>query len=303
MISIITVNFKQRDVTIDLLRSIQENRPNEAIEVIIVDNGSEVDYGADFREVMPEVVYVRSERNLGFAGGNNLGITHAKGDYLLFLNNDTEITEDLIVRLKKELDDHPEAGLVSPLLLYHEDKDLIQYAGYGKINYFTGRNSAGGSKEINQGQYDRVCEETAYCHGAAMMCRRRDLDRVGLMDERYFLYYEELDWGEKFRRAGLKCWFCGAAHVYHKESVSVGKETPIKTYFMARNRMLFIRKNAGWLAIGCFSLFFLLIASTKQALVYIAKRRFDLIKWHYKGVWWNMTHATDSYDLGFKLIR
>lgn len=301
MVSIITVNFKQRDVTLALLRSIQKYLPDEPIEIIIVDNESEEDYGADFREIMPDAIYIRSEWNLGFAGGNNLGITHARGDYLLFLNNDTEITENLVIRLKKELDNRPEIGLISPLLLYHENKALIQYAGYGKMNYFTGRNSTRGSMELDIGQYDDLCEETGYCHGAAMMCRKRDLGRVGLMDERYFLYYEELDWCEKFRRAGLKSWFCGAVRVYHKESVSVGRETPIKTYFMARNRMLFIRKNTGWLMTFWFTLFFLFVASTKQAIVYMAKGRFDLLKWHYRGIWWNITHAKDSDNLGFKL--
>lgn len=72
---------------------------------------------------------------------------------------------------------------------------------------------------------------------------------------------------------------------------------------MARNRMLFIRKNTGWLTTFWFTLFFLFVASTKQAVVYIAKGRFDLAKWHYKGIWWNITHAKDSNDLGFKLIR
>lgn len=302
MVSIITVNFKQRDVTLALLRSIQQYRSeDEPIEVIVVDNGSEVDCGADFRETMPDVVYIRSERNLGFAGGNNLGITHAHGKYLLFLNNDTEVTDNLIIRLKRELDDRPEIGLISPLLLYFDNKGLIQYAGYGPMNYLTGRNRARGNQELDTGQYDDISEETGYCHGAAMMCRTRDLEKVGFMDERYFLYYEELDWCEKFRRAGLKSWFSGAAKIYHKESVTVGRETPIKTYFMARNRMLFIRKNTGWWNTFWFTLFFMLLASTKQAIVYIAKGRFDLLTWHYRGVWWNLTHASDSNNLGFKL--
>jgi GT2 family glycosyltransferase len=120
------------------------------------------------------------------------------------------------------------------------------------------------------------------------------------MDESYFLYYEELDWCEKFRKSGLRCWFHGQAVIYHKESISVGKASALKTYFMARNRMLFIRKNCSWPFVLFFSLFFVFVSSTKQALVFLRKGRADLIKWHYKGIWWNLTHGTKSKRLGFQ---
>jgi len=300
LISVITVNYKQLGVTLDFLKSIKSHAADLPIEVIVVDNASTVDCGPDLKSVLPDVIYIRSEENLGFAGGNNLGIKQATGDYLFLLNNDTEITAQLFGKLMHELEIHPEVGLISPLLLYFEDKQCIQYAGYSKMNYFTGRNSARGVMERDIGQYDAVSEEIGYCHGAAMMCRRRDMEQVGLMDERYFLYYEELDWCEKFKRAGFKTWFCGGAKVYHKESISVGKESALKCYFMARNRMLFIRKNTSAFTSLCFGFFFVLVASTKQALTYLVKGRLDLLKWHYKGVWWNFTHTRNSRILGFK---
>src|SRR5690606_7256217 len=112
-----------------------------------------------------------------------------------------------------------------------------------KMNYLTGRNKTIGQFDIDKGQYDNLSYEIGFCHGAAMMCRNKDLEKVGLMDENYFLYYEELDWCEKFKRNGKKIWFTGKAKVYHKESISVGKESILKTYFLIRNRILFIRKN------------------------------------------------------------
>ena len=301
MISIITVNYRQQAVTLDFLYSIREHKGNLPVEVIVVDNGSITDCEADFKAVFPDLVYIRSEENLGFAGGNNLGIAQARGEYLFFLNNDTEITPNLIERLRDELVNRPEVGLISPLLLYYEDKACIQYAGYTKINYFTGRGQGLGFMDRDTGQYDSVSQETGYCHGAAMMCRKQDLVKVGLMDEHYFLYYEELDWCEKFKRAGFKTWFCGAAKVYHKESISVGKESTLKTYFMTRNRVLFIRKNANWLAKLSFWCFFLTIASAKQTIVYVLKRRFDLLRAFYSGIWWNITHTKNSRNLGYKL--
>ncbi len=169
------------------------------------------------------------------------------------------------------------------------------------MNYVTCRNSGIGSMEVNHGQYDLTEGETAFCHGAAMMCRAEDLREVGLMEEHFFLYYEEFDWCEKFKRAGKKIWFNGSTKVYHKESMSVGKESMIKTYFMTRNRMLFIRRNTGYLNTIAFSCYFILFASTKQIFIYLKKGRKDLIKWVFKGVLWNFSHSKKSKNLGFKI--
>jgi GT2 family glycosyltransferase len=299
--SIISVNFNQPQVTIDFLKSVKLNTDAAAVEVIVVDNGSREDHGDDFLREYPGLIYIRSEQNLGFAGGNNLGIKTAAGDFLLLLNNDTEITANLIPELTGELERNPEIGMISPLLLFYDSPDVIQYAGFTPMNYLTCRNAGIGSMEINKGQYDNDSRETAYCHGAAMMCRRGDLEKVGLMDDLFFLYYEELDWCEKFRRAGKKIWFTGRTKVYHKESMSVGKDSSIKTYFMTRNRMLFIRRNTGFFNTLFFSLYYIGIASPKQLFLYFKKGRKDLIKWVLKGIGWNLTHSKNSTVLGFKI--
>jgi len=272
-----------------------------ALEVIVVDNGSTEDNGPLFQSIYPGTVYLRSAENLGFAGGNNLGIRHAKGDYLLFLNNDTEITANFISTMCDELDRHPEIGLLSPLILYYEDKRKIQYAGYTPMNYLTGRNQNIGVMVDDNGQYDQLTIETGYCHGAAMLCRKADVRRVGLMEEHFFLYYEELDWCEKFKRAGLKIGFTGKAKIYHKESMSVGRESPLKTYFMARNRWLFIRRNAGWLQAFVFSSYYLLMAIPFQLMKYVAAGKFDLAMATLRGAKWNLTHHIKSNELGYKL--
>jgi GT2 family glycosyltransferase len=155
--------------------------------------------------------------------------------------------------------------------------------------------------ETDSGQYNSDSRETGYCHGAAMMCRRKDLDTVGLMAENFFLYYEELDWCEKFKKEGKKIWFTGKAKVYHKESMSVGKESAIKTYFMTRNRMLFIRRNTGLLNTILFSVYYLLFACSKQIVVYALKGRTDLITWVFKGILWNFNNSKNSDKLGFKI--
>ncbi len=299
--SIISVNYNQPEVTIAFLNSIKENHTDSPIEVILVDNGSREDHHLNFLHAYPELIYIRSNKNLGFAAGNNLGIKVAKGDFLLLLNNDTEITANLVSELSNELESNDEIGMISPLLLYYDSPDTIQYAGFTGMNYVTGRNNGIGFMEINKGQYDQVSGETGFCHGAAMMCRRKDVEAIGLMEEQFFLYYEELDWCEKFKRAGKKIWFTGRTKVYHKESISVGKESIIKTYFMTRNRMLFIRRNTSWINSFVFSIYYITFACSKQYLIYMKEGRKDLMKGLLIGVWWNLTHSKDSKDLGFKI--
>lgn len=299
--SIITVNFNQPEVTIDLLKSIKSKIDCKNVELIVVDNGSRTDHEHDFKTAYDGLIYIRSAENLGFAGGNNLGIKAATGDYLLFLNNDTEVVNNLIDVLVWELDANLDIGIISPLILFFENPEIIQYAGFTEMNYLTCRNKGIGNMEIDKGQFNEDNRETGYCHGAAMMCRRKDLLQVGLMADEFFLYYEELDWCEKFKRAGKKIWFTGKTRIYHKESMSVGKESNIKTYFMTRNRLLFIRRNTNVLNTFIFSVYYVFFACTKQIILYSLKKRFDLIKWVIKGVLWNFTNSKNSGNLGFKI--
>lgn len=299
--SIITVNYNQPDVTIDLLRSLQRFAANSAVEVILVDNAPLINYEADFKKNFPDLTYIKSNKNLGFAGGNNLGIKAAKGNYILLLNNDTEITAGFIEKMIEEMNANSQIGLLSPLIKYWDDKSIIQYAGFTNMNYITARNSSIGHLEKDEGQYNNVSRETGFCHGAAVMCRKQDLDIAGLMDENYFLYYEELDWCEKFRKAGMKIWFTGKTFVYHKESISVGKESALKTYFITRNRMLYIRKNTAWLNTLFFNFYYTTIALPRQLFKYMAKGRNDLAKQTLRGLWWNMVHSKNCTKTGYHI--
>lgn len=299
-ISIITVNFNQPEVTIELLNSLLLHYNNFNLEIIVIDNGSKVNHESTFKSLFPDIIFIRSDVNLGFAGGNNLGIKIASGDFVFLVNNDTEIVKGCLETLTSELEKNQHIGLISPLLLYFDRKNLVQYAGFTPMNYLTGRNECIGQFEINNGQYNHTVK-TGYCHGAAVMCRKSDLLKAGLMDESYFLYYEELDWCEKFKRIGKEIWFCGKTHIFHKESVSVGKESPLKTYFFTRNRMLFIRRNTGFLNTLLFSVYYSLIACPKMIVKHIKSGRKDLAKMVIKGLFWNFSHFKSSTKLGYKI--
>jgi len=299
--SIITVNYKQTAVTIALLKSIAKFYTGLQVEVVLVDNGAVEHNEHLFAPHFDHLTYIQSEANLGFAGGNNLGLLQAKGEYIFMLNNDTEITANCIENMIAVLAANENIGLLSPLLCYFEQKDVIQYAGFTPMNYLTCRNKNIGKFELNRGQFNKNYQ-TGYCHGAAMMCRKSDLEKAGLMDETYFLYYEELDWCEKFKRVGKQIWFTGQTTIYHKESISVGKESALKTYFNVRNRMLFIRKNTNQLNVILFTIYYLFIVCPKTALAYTFNNRTDLVKWVFKGLAWNFSHKKDSKELGFKLL-
>ena len=236
LVSIITINYGQAAVTCRLLASLQRIT-YPATEIIVVDNASPDRDAAVIREWFPGVRLICSDRNLGFAGGNNLGIRHAAGDYILLLNNDTEVDPGFLEPLVDKLKSDPRIGAASPQIRFYDRPDTFQYAGSAPLNPVTMRSHGIGYREKDTGQYERDAL-TAFVHGAAMIVPRAVIRQVGLMAECYFLYYEELDWGIRIRRAGYSLWFVHNSRVYHKESVSTGKKSPLKTYYLNRGRLL-----------------------------------------------------------------
>ena len=300
-VSIITVNFNQSFVTEELLSSITTTNTYPNIEIIIVDNGSKVNDVPGWQIKYPDIKFIRSDINLGFAGGNNLGIKAATCEYLFFVNNDTVFTPKLIDILVADLDDHPEVGMISPKLRYFDEPDMIQYAGYTNMNYYTCRNACIGQFEIDKGQYDNIIAPTGYIHGAAMMVRREAIEKAGLMAENFFLYFEEYDWCDHVKKAGYQVWVDTRAMIYHKESVSVGKASGLKEYFMNRNRILFIRRNAPLQARWFFFIYFIGIVTPRNLLSYIKKGYKGFGKLLLKAIWWNITQPSNSKMLGYPL--
>lgn len=243
-ISIITINYNGLKDTCELIDSIPRS---ESLEIIVVDNASRNDDASFIAQQYPHIIVVRSNQNLGFAGGNNLGIKAAHGNCLFFINNDTILrgTEDEKLKAIETLADKLEAsetGIVCPKIRFAWGNAPIQFAGFTPLSNITLRNATIGYGEEDHGQYDTP-HPTPYAHGAAMMVKREALEKVGLMPECYFLYYEELDWSEMFSRSGHSIWYVPCLTVYHKESQTTGQSSPLRTYYMTRNRLLFSRRN------------------------------------------------------------
>ncbi|WP_425390681.1 glycosyltransferase [Ekhidna sp.] len=294
-VSIITINYNQLEVTLELLDSVEKQEFDD-LEIIVVDNGSQADPSQEISRKFPHVITIRSEQNLGFAGGNNLGISHASGEYLFFVNNDTEIPQGTIASLCDVLDQRSEAGIVCPVIYYYNNPSVVQYAGYTPLNFLTGRNQAVG--HMKQMPLALKVDETSYAHGAAMMVRKEAIEAAGAMPENYFLYYEELDWATRIKEAGYKILVNRGCSILHKESMSVGKLSNLKTYFQTRNRILFMRRNVrGWRKLA-FLLFFAFVAFPKNTFSYLISGSFGRFKAFLSGALWNVTHGTRSHQLG-----
>ena len=240
MISIITVNYNGFNDTCELIDTLPLN--DDSLEVIVIDNASEKNEALLIEARYPNVKAIRSNTNLGFAGGNNLGINAATGKYLFFINNDTIIKDFNINVLINRLESSSKIGMVCPKIRFAWEDNPIQFAGYTKLSRITLRNKAIGFGEKDMEQHNTP-HPTPYAHGAAMLVKREALEKVGKMPECYFLYYEEYDWSIMFRRAGYEIWYEPLFTIYHKESKSTGQNSPLKTYYITRNRLLLARRN------------------------------------------------------------
>ncbi len=302
-VSIITVNFNQSYITEQLIASINVTNTYPFIEVIVVDNGSVTNAVPEWTTKYPGIKFIRSDVNLGFAGGNNLGIKAATGNYLFFVNNDTEFSTGLVQSMVDVMELNPLVGMTSPKIIYFDEPGILQYAGFTEMNYYTCRNETIGKFEQDRGQYDNTLGKTGYAHGAAMMIRRGAMEKAGLMAENFFLYYEEMDWCDHIKRAGYEIWFIPQATIFHKESVSVGRASGLKEYFMNRNRILFIRRNAPILARLFFYFYFTCIVAPRNILQYAKNGQRGFTALLLKAIWWNITQSINSNKLGYPITR
>ena len=272
-ISIITVNYNGLKDTCELIDSIPSNE--SSLEVIVVDNHSDGSDALQIQRRYPNVNVIRSEQNLGFAGGNNLGIDEAKGKYIFLINNDTIFkgsNEEKMAALRSMCLrlETPNVGVVCPKIRFSWGSKAIQFAGYTPLSKITIRNHSIGFGEEDRGQYE-MAHPTPYAHGAAMMLKREVIEQAGLMPENYFLYYEEIDWSFIIRRAGFEIWYDPCCEIFHKESQSTGQDSPTKTYYITRNRLVLVSRNLSWPSNWLSYLYLIMLAAPKNYLKFLFK--------------------------------
>ena len=293
LVSIITLNFNQTDATCAFLASTR-NLTYPRFEIIVIDNGSSVDPTKQIEAGRyPHTRLIVAEKNLGFTGGNNLGMREAKGDFIFLVNDDTEVTPDLIEKVLAPFAQDSLIGVVSPKIKFYDHPNIIQYAGFQPMNPFTGRTGAHGNHEVDRGQYDTP-GETYGAHGAAMMIKREVIEKVGMFADIFFLYYEEWDWSARIRRAGYKIFYQAEATIYHKESLSIGKASAVKTYYLTRNRILYMRRNSESRELFAFISFLICFSIPKAIISYVCTLQFKHLKAFINGVMWNVRTPLSS---------
>lgn len=248
-VTFVVVNWNQRQLTLDCLTSLRE-QDYPRFDVALVDNGSQDDSVPAVRARFPEVTVFENEANLGIAAANNAGIRYAlhKGsDYIFLLNNDTAVAPDMLRHLVTAAQSEPDIGAAGPTMLYFDQPDTVWCAG-NTIDWRTG-----GSKRCREGlRLDALAklsqQQVDFITSCAVCIKQAVLRDVGLMDERYFIYYDETDWFARASAAGWRTVYVPAARMWHKVSAAMGTASPATDYYMNRNVLLFLAENLHGLA-------------------------------------------------------
>ncbi|QHA93700.1 glycosyltransferase family 2 protein [Bacillus sp. N1-1] len=251
-VAIILLNWNSYKDTYECLKSL-ENLAYESFHVFVVDNAS-TDHSyeklvkdGELGVFRSEVTFIQSGGNLGFAGGNNVGIKQAYElgyDYIWLLNNDTTVDEHSLSTLITVIDKDERIGIVGSKI-YFADTNLLWFAG-GQVNYYSGSTHHVGYKKKDKGQYDKI-KHVQYIVGCSLLFRRELIESVGYLEEDYFLYYEDTDWNIRASRKGWDILYVPQSIVYHKVSSSSSSKdvAPFFAYYNIRNAYLMIQRNEG----------------------------------------------------------
>lgn len=255
-IAIVILNFNGEDDTKECLWSIDNlSKKNFKILSIVIDNGSKEVFkidGSDFKT--GELKIIRSENNLGFTGGNNLGIKYAlekKADYILIINNDTIIDPRLIEELLAISEKNETSGIIGPKIYFAKGrefhKERYKNSELGKVIWYAGgvmdwKNIVGyhrGVDEVDNAQYEQEVE-TDFASGCCMFIKKEVFEKIGFFNEKYFLYYEDSDFNQRAKKANYKIIYAPKAILWHKNARSAGGSgSTLQDYYITRNRLLF----------------------------------------------------------------
>jgi len=270
---IIILNWNGWEDTKECLESL-DRVAYDNFEVVLVDNGSKDNFQfpiSNFQKIKIHTVY--NEENLGFAGGNNVGIKLALergAEYVLLLNNDTIVEPDFLVGLVEEAKNDERAGIVGPLIYFHDDKKIIWSAG-GKITEHFMRGELIGYQKTDEGHY-QVAEQVAYISGTCLLIKAEVIKKIGLISEDYFLYYEDTDWCVRAKRAGWRSLVIPQSKIYHKVSRSTQEFSYPYIYYHSRNGLMFAERFGSKVGAYLFSF-------------WIAAKQLIKMSTHYKREW------------------
>ncbi len=241
---IVILNWNGKKDTLECLDSLRHVKFSK-FQIIVVDNGSSDDSVAAIRALHPEVFLIETGRNLGFAGGNNPGITWALSqgaEWILLLNNDTVVDPDFLNGFMAASQERPRAKILGAKIYRYGDRDCIDHLG-GAWNRGKAEFDSLNSGERDDGVSFTEMRSVDYVCGAALLMHRTVPEAIGLLEPRFFLFWEETDFCSRAKRAGFEIWTAPQAKVWHKISASFTGGKPQMHYFWWRSRLLWIERN------------------------------------------------------------
>jgi GT2 family glycosyltransferase len=244
-VSIIMLVWNSYEVTRDCLLSLRK-LDYPAFETILVDNGSVDGSGERIAREFPEVKYIRNEQNLGFTGGNNVGMRQALkegANYVLLLNNDTIVSPNFLAEMIRVAEADGRIGMVNPKIYYFEPSDKIWYAGGAYIRWKTFPVHFG-LRQRDDGSYNET-KEVSFATGCALLVRAETTRKVGLLDDTFFLNYEDVDWSARVIEAGYKAMYVPNSVIWHRDSYDTKKNAGLarRDFYNMRNAVLCARKH------------------------------------------------------------
>jgi GT2 family glycosyltransferase len=245
-IFIVILNWNGKEDTCQCVQTVQKIEYSN-YDIVIVDNGSQDDSIECFKKEFPEISLVETGANLGYAGGNNQGISYALSqgaDYILLLNNDAIVDPLILNNFIDVAESRPKAGIFGAKIYYLNEPQRIWFAG-GKLPSDSLITSHEGFGEIDDGLSWEEVKPMDYACGCALFFKSDVVKAIGFLEDKFFLMWEETDFCYRARRAGFECLFVPKALVWHKISASFkgGDEGYLQSYFMVRNRLLWIERN------------------------------------------------------------
>lgn len=240
-VAIVLVNYNGENFQKECIESIYQMEYKD-YDIIIVDNGSKDNSVEVVRKNFKYVIIIETNENNGVAKGNNIGIEYALNngyEYVLLLNNDTEVDKKMLGEMIKKASENT---LVTCKMYYYSPQNTIWYGG-GKINWNKGTTIHFGMNELDNDKYNesKFIEYTPTC---CLLIHKSVFEKIGIMDEKYFMYYDDTDFCARVNYNGFKIWYESKAKLWHKvSSSSGGEDSPLSIYYCTRNRLYFIEKH------------------------------------------------------------
>lgn len=285
-LAVILVNYNGKQYNEACIKSLLKQRGSHETKIIIADNGSQDDSMQIIRERFGEDSRIETiflEDNYGFSYANNVGIRRANewgADHVVLLNNDTEACEDLLTALLACADRHPNS-VIAPKIYYSDKRDVLWSAG-GEVSPLVCKARHIGLDQKDTGQFDKE-RRIGFATGCCLLLPRAVIDKAGLLDERFFLYYEDTEYCLRLREMGIDIWYCPQARLYHKVGASSkGADSPLCAYYIARNWLLCNRLHLR----GRYPLFLLYYAVNRAAccLLWTFRGKRALVQATWRGI-------------------